>query len=215
MERLLRNSKLLLLSAVLALGSLTFAATAMPAAHAAPQPTIDARGQGGGVQVYGWQFTAGATVRVELLDPGLLHTLSVQYFKAWQGTGSYGVFDTLISPSYPYAGYSGSVWVAVDQAGHPTSWAKTYIYPAPYITTQGETRGVQVSGSGFTPGATVRVEAFDPSLKLVGVQYVTANAYGIDAGTLRATLLVTYVGYVYVIADESPKTSNWTEAYVS
>ncbi|HEY8286340.1 MAG TPA: hypothetical protein VIJ28_18285 [Chloroflexota bacterium] len=212
MKRLLRNTKFAILSVLLALGSLTFAATATPAAHAAtPAAYIDAYGQGGGVQVYGWQFTAGVPVRVEVLDSGLLHVLSVQYLTAWQGIGSYGVFDVLMSTSY-----SGNVWVVADQAGHPSAWAKTYVYPDPYIIAQGEARGVQVTGSGYYPGATVRVEVLDPGSNVLSVQYVTAQSYGIDAGTIRATLLVTsYVGKVYVVTDLGAPKEGWATAYVS
>jgi hypothetical protein len=212
MKRLLRNTRLVILSALLALGSLTFVATASPAAHAAsPQAYINTYGQGGGVQVYGWYFTAGVTVRVEVLKSDLSQVLSVKYLTAWQGTGSYGVFDTLMS-----TGYVGNVYVAVDQAGHPTAWAKTYVYPDPYITAQGESRGVQVSGSGYYPGATVRVEVLDPSSNVLSVQYVTAIAYGIDAGTIRATLLVTpYVGKVYVVTDWGAPAEAWATTYVS
>jgi hypothetical protein len=201
-----------MLTMALALGGLTLTTTAMPAARAAsPQAYISAYGQGGGVQVYGWYFTAGVSVRVEVLKSDLSQVLSTQYLKAWQGTGSYGVFDTLMSVSYV-----GSVYVAVDQAGHPTAWAKTYVYPDPYITIQGETRGVQVTGSGYYPGATVRVEVLDPSSNVLSVQYVTADSYGIDAGTIRANLLVTpYVGKVYVVTDWGAPAEAWATAYVS
>jgi hypothetical protein len=212
MKRLLRNSKLIILSALLALGSLTFAASATPAAHAAlPQAYISAYGQGGGVQVYGWYFTAGVSVRVEVLKSDLSQVLSIRYLTAWQGTGSYGVFDTLMPVSYV-----GNVYVLVDQAGHSTAGAKTYVYPDPYIAVQGEPRGVQVTGTGYYPGASVRVEVLDPSLNVLSVQYVTADAYGIDAGTIRANLLVTpYVGKVYMVTDGGAPAEAWATAYVS
>jgi hypothetical protein len=210
MKRLFRNGKLIILSAVLALASLTFAAGASPVAHAAPAPIVDASGQGGGVQVYGWNYTAGVTVRVEVLDLSL-HVLSTRYLTAWQGTGAYGVFDTLMPVNYV-----GNVYVLVDQAGHPTAGAKTNIYPDPYIVAQGEARGVQVTGTGYYPGATVRVEVLDPSLNVLSVQYVTADSYGLDAGTIRATLLITpYVGKVYVVTDLGAPAEAWATAYVS
>jgi len=53
MKRLFRNSKLVIVSAALALSSLVFATGATPAAHASPSALIDAYGHGGGVQVYG------------------------------------------------------------------------------------------------------------------------------------------------------------------
>jgi hypothetical protein len=208
--KLIRNSKIILLSAALALGGLTFAATAAPAAHAASPPLLSAYGQGGGAQVYGWYFTAGVTVRVEILDSNLQHVLTTQYIRAWQNsTGAYGVFDTLMTTSY-----SGSVWVVADQAGHPSTWAKTYIYPAPHIQVTGETAGVQVSGSGFTPGATVRVEVLDTSLNVLNTQYVTAVNGGIDSGTFT-TALKAPSGYVWVAADGSPGPTAWAKVYVS
>ena len=134
MKRLLRQSKFVIVTMIVALVALTVAAAGTPAAHASsPQAYIDATGQGGGVQVYGWYFTAGVTARVEVLKSDLSQVLSTKYLTAWQGTGSYGVFDTLMSVNYV-----GSVYVAVDQAGHATAWAKTYVYPDPYIIAQGE-----------------------------------------------------------------------------
>jgi hypothetical protein len=53
-------------------------------------------------------------------------------------------------------------------------------------------------------------------LKVLSVQYVTADSYGIDAGTIRATLLVTpYVGKVYVVTDLGAPAAAWATAYVS
>jgi hypothetical protein len=206
---LIRNSKLILLSAVLAAGGLGFAATAAPAVHAATAPTISAYGQGGGAQVYGWNFTQGVTARVELLDSGLTHVLSTQYLSPWwNSTHAYGVFDTLLSTSY-----SGYAWVAVDQAGHSTVWTKTYIYPAPHIHVTPETIGVQVNGSGFTPGATVRVEVLDSGLNVQNTQYVTAISSGIDAGTFYTTLK-SPCGTMYVAVDGSPGPTAWAKVSV-
>jgi hypothetical protein len=210
MKRVLRNSKLILASLVFAVGGLSVAATAAPAAHAATNPFISVTGQGGGAQVYGWQFTAGVTARVELLDSGLLHVVATQYITPWwNSTHAYGVFDTLLSTSY-----SGSAWVAVDQLGHATVWAKTYIYPAPHIQVTGETAGVQVNGSGFTPGATVRVEVLDTSLNVQHTQYVTAVNGGVASGTFY-TALKAPCGSVYVAADGSPGPTAWAKAYVT
>ena len=68
MKRVLRKGKLLILSSVLALGGLTIAATASPAAHAAPQPTITAHGGAGYVEVTGSGFASGALVHVQVYD---------------------------------------------------------------------------------------------------------------------------------------------------
>ena len=86
----------------------------------------------------------------------------------------------------------------------------------PTSPARGETRGVAVTGPGYYPGATVRVEVLDPSLNVLSVQYVTADAYGIDAGTIRANLLVTpYVGTVYVVTDGGAPAEAWATTYVS
>jgi hypothetical protein len=126
MKRLLRNSKLLLASLVLAASGLSVAATATPAVLASGSPFISVTGQSGGAQIYGWQFTEGVSARVELLNSGLTQVLATQYITPWwNSTHAYGVFDLLLS-----TGYTGSVYVAMDQAGHSTVWAKTYIYSA-------------------------------------------------------------------------------------
>lgn len=199
------KSKLVLLSAMLALGGLTMAAAAAPAAHAALAPTISVTGQGGGAQVYGWNFTAGVPARVELLDGGLGRVLTTQYITPWLNvTHAYGVFDTLLS-----TGYTGPAWVAVDQRGHATVWAKTYIYHAPHIVvTPGALPsggyGIHVNGSGYTPGATVRVEVMDSGFtKVLNTQYVTAVKYGVEAGTFLA-MLGAPCGTVHVLVDGLP-----------
>jgi hypothetical protein len=195
---------------VLAVSGLGVAATVAPAAHAASSPSISVIGQGGGAQVYGWQFTAGITVRVEVLDSSLSHVVSTQYLTAWENsTHAYGVFDILMSTSY-----SGPAWVAVDQAGHATVWAKTYIYPAPHIQATAETVGVQVNGSGYTPGATVRVEVLDLSLNVLSTQYVSALNGGIASGTFT-TALKAPCGTVYVAVDGSPGPTAWAKVNVT
>jgi hypothetical protein len=207
---MLRTSRLVLASVVLAVSGLGVAATVAPAAHAASTPSISVTGQGGGAQVYGWQFTPGATVRVEILDSSLSHVVSTQYLTTWwNSTHAYGVFDVLMSTSY-----IGPAWVAVDQAGRPTVWAKTYIYPAPYIQATGETAGVQVAGSGFYPGATVRVEVLDLNLNVLNAEYVSTVSFGIDSGTFT-TALKAPCGYVYVVVDGGSPGEAWAKAYVS
>jgi hypothetical protein len=68
MKLLLRQSRLAILGALLALGSLTFATGAAPAAHAANQPSITAQGGTQYVSVTGSSFTPNGKVLVEVFD---------------------------------------------------------------------------------------------------------------------------------------------------
>ena len=62
----------------------------------------------------------------------------------------------------------------------------------------------------------MRVEVLDPSLNVLSVQYPIADSYGLDAGTIRASLLVTpYQGKVYVVTDWGAPAEAWATAYVS
>ena len=120
LRRTLKRSALI---SAITLTGVTAALHAVPAAHAAPTASISVTGQGGGAQVYGFYFTAGVSLRVEILDSSLSHVVSTQYLTAWENsTHAYGVFDVLMSTSY-----TGSAWVAVDQAGHATAWAKVNV----------------------------------------------------------------------------------------
>jgi hypothetical protein len=68
MKQLFRHSRLVLLTMVLAVVSLTVAATATPAVHAAPQPSITATGYQEAVDVQGSGFTPGGQVFVAIYD---------------------------------------------------------------------------------------------------------------------------------------------------
>jgi hypothetical protein len=205
LRRTLKRSALII---AITLTGVTAALHAVPAAHAATAASISVTGQGGGAQVYGFYFTAGVSLRVEILDSSLSHVESTQYLTAWQGLGSYGVFDVLMSTSY-----TGTAWVAVDQAGHATVWAKTYIYPAPYIQATGETAGVQVAGSGFYPGATTRVEMLDLNLNVLNAEYVNVLSSGIAAGTFTIAFKAP-CGYVYVVVDGGSPGEAWAKVLV-
>jgi hypothetical protein len=155
MKRLLRNSKLVLLSAALALGGLAFAATATPAAHAA-SPSLTATGQGGSVYVYGSGFNPyGGSVRVEVLNSNLTQVLDTEYPLVYPN----GSFAVLLKET-PSTSYTGIAHVVADQSGLPSTWTSTYIYPAPYITATSGIGDVGVQGSGFAPGTTVTVTVF-------------------------------------------------------
>jgi len=84
MKHLLRHGKLVMLTMILALVGLTFAAPAMPAAHAASQPSITATGHEQSVGVQGSGFTLGGTVYVAVYDAGY-HYLTSTYVTATRG----------------------------------------------------------------------------------------------------------------------------------
>ena len=221
MKLILIHSKLALTILVLALGGLAFAA-GTPAAHADQPPFIDAYGQGGGAQVYGWHFTAGELVRLEILDATQLHVESVKYVKAWTNSSiSYGVFDALMNTSY-----TGKAYVEAFQLHCIRFWTgavacryllaskvQTYIYPAPHIEVTNSS-GLQVRGSGFTPGTTVRVEVLSTSLNVRSTEYVTADDYGIDAGTFF-TIVGAPCGTSYIAADGAPGPTAWAKINIS
>lgn len=79
MKRLLRHGKLVMLTIILALVGLTFAAPITPPAHAASQPRITATGYEQSVGVQGSSFTPGGRVFVAVYDAGyhLLTSTSV------------------------------------------------------------------------------------------------------------------------------------------
>ncbi len=188
-------------SVALALGGLTSAARA---AQAAPEH-MWAYGQGGGAIIFADNFIPGAVVRVELLDAGLHTVLAEQYLR----TPSTGSFDLLM-----WTRYTGAAWVAADSPGAPTSWAKTYVFPAPHLDSIGGPCGtVAVHGSGFRPGATMLVRLFDAQLNVIDTQSVTAQVDRVYAGTIRVTLASHgYVGKAYVEAGDGTGQQAWGPA---
>jgi len=214
MKRLLRSSKLLLASVVLALGGFSIAAIATPAAHAAGT-SISAFGEGGGVQVYGFGCNPGASVRVELLThDNYMHVLATKYVTASTASGptAPGTFMTLINTSYV-----GYVYVAMDCYPGPTAWATAYVYPAPWITVTGYAGNLTVDGSGFTPGTWEQVQVYIAGTwTMIGSAWVEAT-YGTqnENGFTSANLHVNYVGNVLVREVGSPSTSNWVEYWVN
>jgi hypothetical protein len=192
----------------------TGAASGPTAAHAAlaapapPQRHMWVNGQGGGVIVYADNFTPGAAVRVEVLDTGLQTVLAEDYLY----TPSTGAFDVLMSTSY-----TGAVWVTADSPGGPTVWARTHVFAAPHLDTivGGPTQcgTVALAGSGFYPGATVRVELLDAQMNVIDTQWVTAQVDRIYAGTIRATLVTHgFVGTVWVVSDFGAPAEAWGQA---
>jgi hypothetical protein len=158
MGHLVRGIRRLLLAATLALASLTGTALTAPAVHASVSPSLAVTGQGGGVYVQAVGFTSWVPVRIEVLNSTLTIVGSTQYL-----TPSSCYFGGCFATVLP-AGFTGGAYVVADQAGWPTTWAKTTIYPDPYITgyTQSGPSSTTfvVLGSGYTPGASVTVKAW-------------------------------------------------------
>ncbi len=143
MKRLLRHSKLVLLTMVLALGGLV-TATATPAAHAGSGASINTSCQISFTEVcfYGYGFSPDAQVRVEVLNSSLTEVLGhagvpggVQYVYA----NNYGVIHGFVSGNdmLCFQGYTGPVWVVADQLSPSVpfpsgeAWAQTYAsFPA-------------------------------------------------------------------------------------
>jgi hypothetical protein len=176
MAHLLRHLRRGILVVALVLAGLAATAPAAPAAHAAG-PSLYLIGQGGGVYVSGTGFTPGVTVRVEVLNSSLTTVGSIQNLTA-QSCYYGGCFATVLPASF-----TGSAWVTADQAGWPTIWAQTTIYQDPYITAYTEpgpySSGIVVSGSGYTPGASVTVQVSQLCglfcWKVLSTQTVTAS----------------------------------------
>jgi len=177
MAHLLLRIRRLIPVAALALAGFAGIATPAPAALAAGGPALSLIGQGGGVYVAGTGFTPGVSVRVEVLNSSLTAVGSTQYLTpraCYYG----GCFETVLS-----AGFTGSAYVAADQAGQSTTWAQTTIYHDPYITAYAESGPSSttfvVSGSGYTPNATVTVKAEQICgrwcVKVLATQSVTAS----------------------------------------
>jgi hypothetical protein len=228
-QAVLRISKLLVLSSLLATVGLSIAVNAAPSAMAAG-PYFMATGRGGDVLATGNNFPAGATIRLQILDSSS-HVVTTQNVTASSG-GSYpGFFETAIK-----TGYAGAATVTASQfvckvlgwGGIPPrplfychyvllGSAQTTIYPAPHISGNAESGGVMVWGSGFTPGTTVRFEVLTASLQVLDTNYETAynGVAQVYDGTADAWLSTgSYTGWAYVVADGRPYESNWMKVYV-
>jgi hypothetical protein len=179
MAHLLHRLRRGILVAALALAGFAALAPAAPAAHATLGPSLSLTGQGGGVYVSGTGFTPGVTVRVEVMNSSMTTVGSIQNLTPQSCYGYLGgCFATVLT-----AGFTGSAWVTADQAGSATIWAQTTIYQDPYITAYTEpgpySSGVVVSGSGYTPGASVTVQVSQLCgvfcWKVLSTQTVTAS----------------------------------------
>jgi len=218
MAHLLHHLRRAILVAALALAGLAATAPAAPAAHAAGGPALSLTGQGGGVYVSGTGFTPGVPVQVEVLNSNLTTVGSVQTLTPKQCYAYLGGCFATVLP----AGFTGAAWVAATQTGWPTTWAQTTIYQDPYITAYTQpgpsSSGIVVTGSGYTPGATVTVQVSQLCglfcWKVLSTQTVTASSatqsdadYGlIYAGGLDVPA---HTGMVYVsTSGGAPNQSN-------
>ena len=90
----------------------------------------------------------------------------------------------------------------------------------PHVSALGGPGEVMITGGGFTPGATVRLEALTPTLsKVLSTIYVTADGAGNIsewAGSEYAYLndFRGYTGDVYVAADGAPGPTAWAYTHV-
>ncbi len=114
MKRLFRHIRLLVLTLVLAVVSLTVAATAISAVHAASQPSITAQGgEGLYAPVAGSGFTPGGKVLVTVYDANY-HFLAAETVTASRN----GVFCAgQIHICYMFS-HGGAINATVDLVGH-------------------------------------------------------------------------------------------------
>jgi hypothetical protein len=201
------RARLLLLSSALALaGPAAVAAAASPAQattlpiYYAGPPHISALGGPGEIWVYGYNFPAGAKVRVEALtNPGLKSLDTPQYTTA----NSAGDIDVEL-----YGLNSGPAWVLADSSSG-TVGAQTVVQPPPfflYDTGQLSCGSlvVTVDAVQFMPGYNVEVELKTADGFPVPGAIVSTKADG--SGRVRTTLLLNGTSYpdggVYVVAGE-------------
>jgi hypothetical protein len=209
MESLFGRVRRLVLVVGIALASLAIPSLAAPVAQASG-PSLYVIGQGGGVYVQGSGFTPGVKVRLELANTTWTYFGPTNYVTP---TSCYygGCFQILLQ----WPGYLGTTAVIADQAGWPTTAADTTIFQDPYITGYTQTGPFSttfvISGSGYNPGATVTVQAWQWALcggslcqKVLSSQSVTASV----ATSTNADYGLIYSGNVTV-----PAHSGWV--YVS
>ena len=140
MKHLLRHGKLAMLTLILTLVGLTFAIPAMPAAHAASQPSITATGYEQSVGVRGNGFTPGGTVYVAVYDAGY-HYLTSTHVTATRIVGFCSpithvcrivVAGGVINASMDF-GYFGYVHVIARDLSTNTwsNWSTTHVVLIP------------------------------------------------------------------------------------
>lgn len=203
MNRLARTITRAALTMTLALVGLGFAATA-PAAHAGGG-SITTTGQGLGVYVQGTGFTDGLPVHVQV------------WSSSWwirvvgSGTSAPPIGSGSFSLLVPTTGYTGNVTVVAWQDGGPSTFANSYTADHVLINLSGGWGSINVySGSGFIPGATVRLHVSDVNDNpLPGAvdQYILVPQpfYGDnDPGVLTSPTILRPIphGYWCVWADE-------------
>jgi hypothetical protein len=84
----------------------------------------------------------------------------------------------------------------------------------PSVSAFGKGGGVQVYGSGCTPGSWARVELLTPGLTSVLATRWVLTSGGTWGGYFDTLLNTSYVGNVYVALDCRPGPTAWAQAYV-
>jgi hypothetical protein len=215
MKQLFQHGKLVLLTLVLAVMSLTVAATASPAAHAGCTPSISTDSFAQGTNIYGNCMNPNVQIRVELLTTDLRDDLATGYVYA----DNNGSFEAQLKTTYV-----GNVSVVADEictsCTGDSFWTGAYIYPAPYLKTFGSFGFADgAEASGFTPGGLVDFYVYDSNWHLLGSKQVTVTLSGWNAGFADTYLnfFTSSTQIVHVIAEQvAPFTlySNWVEGYV-
>ena len=191
----------LMLSAAVAVGALASLATAATPAYA-DVPHISATGGAGGVSVSGGGFNQNASVRLEVLTPGLTRVLdTIKVGADANGNIGYQWLDV--------DGYQGPVVVAADGAPGPTAWAEPTI-PAPWLVANNGspfcTGIVQVGGGDYHHGDWVRLTMLSGDLgTFLDQQWVMANGSGYFSANLHLT--PGYNGSIQIFADGDATTA--------
>ena len=195
-----RRLKLLMLSGAVVFAGLTWAAAP---ALANSSPSFNAYGGPAGVWVSGSGFTAGASVRINVIsNPG------------WKSVGSQ---TTQVDPygdigvEFHNVSYAGSVWVAADQLSPAPSlgtlWAQTVVSPPPQFLVNGTGQPycgypVSVAAYGFEPYYNVRLELLPQNLSTVlDTRLTTATGTG-NAYASPPLSAKGYTGWAWIVADE-------------
>jgi hypothetical protein len=193
-----RRIKVFILSGAVAFGGLVWAA-----APALASPSLSAYGGPAEIWVSGSGFTAGASVRIDVISNPGWRSVRSETTQADQ-YGDLGVEFYNLS-------YAGSVWVAADQLSPAPSlgtlWAQTTVSPPPQFLVNGTGQPycgypVSVEAYGFERYYNVRLELLPQNLSTVlDTRLTTADGIG-DAYASPPLSTKGYTGWAWIVADE-------------